>query len=91
MLRPKETAEIILKHHPAAAIAGWIREISHGLWEGKLEAEIEQAYPGELHRWRTEPAEVQMPEGENLQQVWKPSGNIASYHQQPKISCSRPV
>jgi len=33
----------------------------------KLEAEIEQAYPGELHRWRTQPAEVQMPSGENLQ------------------------
>jgi len=35
MLRPKKTAEIILKHHPAVQLElqdG--REISHGLWEG---------------------------------------------------------
>ncbi len=75
MLRPKETAEIILQYHPAVQLQlqDGLREISHGLWEGKLEAEIEQAYPGELHRWRTEPGEVQMPEGENLQQVWERS------------------
>lgn len=75
MLRPKETAEIILKQHPSVKLelqAG-LREISHGLWEGKFESEIEQGFPGELERWRTEPAVVQMPEGENLQQVWERS------------------
>jgi phosphoserine phosphatase len=50
-----------------------LREISHGLWEGKLETEIEQEFPGELQRWRLVPAEVQMPEGENLQEVWERS------------------
>lgn len=45
-------------------------EISHGTWEGCLESEIEDHYPGELDRWRTAPETVQMPEGENLQQVW---------------------
>lgn len=75
LLRPKETAEIILKYHPAIKLElqDGLREISHGLWEGKLETEIEQTYPGELHRWRTVPSEVQMPEGENLQQVWERS------------------
>ncbi|MBW4564808.1 MAG: histidine phosphatase family protein [Mojavia pulchra JT2-VF2] len=75
MLRPKETAEIILQHHPSVKLElqDGLREISHGLWEGKLEAEIEQEFPGELERWRTAPAEVQMPEGENLQQVWERS------------------
>ncbi len=90
MLRPKETAEIILQHHPSVKLelqdglreishGLWegklegLREISHGLWEGKLEAEIEQEFPGELERWRTTPAQVQMPEGENLQQVWERS------------------
>lgn len=75
MARPKETAEIILQKHPSINLeldAG-LREISHGLWEGKLESEIEQEFPGELHSWRTTPAEVQMPEGENLQQVWERS------------------
>lgn len=73
MLRPKETAEIILQYHPQIQLAlrDDLREISHGLWEGKLEAEIEQSYPGELARWHYTPADVQMPEGENLQQVWQ--------------------
>ncbi len=71
MLRPKETAEIILRAHPdiELQLQDGLREIGHGLWEGKLEIEIEQTYPGELERWRTLPQEVQMPEGENLQQV----------------------
>jgi probable phosphoglycerate mutase len=75
MLRPKETAEIILKQHPSVKLElqDGLREISHGLWEGKFESEIEQGFPGELERWRTEPAVVQMPEGENLQQVWERS------------------
>jgi probable phosphoglycerate mutase len=75
MLRPKETAEIILKQHPNVKLdlqAG-LREISHGLWEGKLETEIEQEFPGELQRWRLVPTQVQMPEGENLQEVWERS------------------
>ncbi len=71
MLRPKETAEIILHAHPQIELQLFdgLREIGHGLWEGKLETEIEQTFPGELEKWRTVPQEVQMPEGENLQQV----------------------
>ncbi|NDJ19632.1 histidine phosphatase family protein [Myxacorys almedinensis] len=73
MSRPRETAEIILKHHPGVPLAlrEDLREISHGLWEGKFEAEIEQSYPGLLHQWQLHPETVQMPEGENLQQVWE--------------------
>ncbi|GAB4378878.1 MAG: histidine phosphatase family protein [Elainellaceae cyanobacterium] len=72
MLRPKETAEIILEKHPGIPLDldANLCEISHGLWEGKLEAEIEQEFPGELEQWKTAPETVQMPEGENLQQVW---------------------
>jgi phosphoserine phosphatase len=72
MKRPKETAEAILQKHPQIAILGEepdFREISHGTWEGKFEAEIEQEFPGELERWRVTPEAVQMPEGENLQEV----------------------
>lgn len=74
MLRPKETAEIILQHQPQPVpleLNENLCEIRHGLWEGKLEAEIEQEFPGELQRWQQTPATVQMPEGENLQQVWQ--------------------
>ncbi len=72
MQRPKETAEIILRAHPGVQL--WedadLREISHGLWEGKFESEIDAEYPGELDDWRSQPESVQMPEGENLQDVW---------------------
>ncbi|MEO1591256.1 MAG: histidine phosphatase family protein [Cyanobacteria bacterium J06632_22] len=72
MLRPKETAAGILKYHPdiSLAVSDELREIGHGLWEGKLEHEIEAGYPGLLAQWQTQPETVQMPEGENLQQVW---------------------
>ncbi|GAB4302487.1 MAG: histidine phosphatase family protein [Geminocystis sp.] len=70
--RPKETAEIILKHHPDVNLTTKkdLEEISHGLWEGKLETEIEAEFPGLLAQWKAKPETVQMPEGENLQQVW---------------------
>ncbi len=73
LLRPKQTAEIILQHHPGVALelVDDLKEISHGLWEGKLEAEIRGEFPDLLQQWQTTPAIVQMPEGENLQQVWQ--------------------
>ncbi len=73
MLRPKETAEIILQHHPNIKLQldDGLWEISHGLWEGKFEAEIETGFPGLLKQWKEYPETVQMPEGENLQQVWE--------------------
>lgn len=72
MLRPKETAEIILKSHPNVPLdlRDELKEINHGLWEGKLESEIKQEYGELLRQWQTAPETVQMPEGENLQQVW---------------------
>ena len=72
MLRPKETAEIILQAHPEVNLETEIQlqEICHGLWEGKLEKEIEAEFPGLLQEWKDSPQTVQMPEGENLQQVW---------------------
>lgn len=72
MLRPKETAEIILQHHPEVKLTtnSLLQEICHGLWEGKLESEIEADFPGMLAQWKEAPETVQMPEGENLQQVW---------------------
>ena len=72
MLRPKETAEIILENHPNVSLdlQELLKEIGHGLWEGKLETEIESEFPGLLQQWKEAPETVQMPEGENLQQVW---------------------
>jgi phosphoserine phosphatase len=73
MLRPKETAEGILKHHPQVTLetTEQLWEISHGEWEGKFESEIESAYPGLLAQWQSQPETVQMPGGENLDDVWR--------------------
>ncbi|MBR8827849.1 MAG: histidine phosphatase family protein [Gomphosphaeria aponina SAG 52.96 = DSM 107014] len=73
MLRPQETAEIILAEHSGVKLETreLLTEICHGLWEGKLETEIETAFPGLLQQWKEAPETVQMPEGENLQQVWE--------------------
>ncbi len=72
MARPQETAEIILQYHPELELhpVTDLQEISHGEWEGLYEADIEKTYPGMLHQWQTSPETVQMPGGENLQQVW---------------------
>ncbi len=72
MMRPKETAEIILQHHQDVPLSttSELIEICHGLWEGMLEAEIQADYPDLLQQWKDKPETVQMPEGENLQQVW---------------------
>ena len=80
MLRPKETAELILENHPGVNLDSdpQLQEICHGLWEGKLEAEIEADFPGLLAEWKESPETVQMPEGENLQQVWDRA--LAAWH-----------
>jgi broad specificity phosphatase PhoE len=72
MLRPKDTALEILSKHGNIKIELFdeLKEISHGLWEGKFEHEIEAEFAGQLALWQTQPETVQMPEGENLQQVW---------------------
>lgn len=72
LLRPKETAEKILQYHPniSLELEPDLSEICHGLWEGKLEKEIESEFPGLLQQWKDAPETVQMPEGENLQQIW---------------------
>ena len=73
--RPKETAEIILRHHPEITLetTDGLKEIGHGEWEGLYEHEIEAGYPGMLAKWQQQPETIQMPGdgGENLEQVWE--------------------
>ncbi|NJO28598.1 MAG: histidine phosphatase family protein [Richelia sp. SL_2_1] len=73
LLRAKQTAEIILQHHQNVNLElnDGFKEIIHGLWEGKVEAEIEQEFPGGLQQWYETPEQVKMPNGESLQQVWQ--------------------
>jgi len=70
MKRPYETAKIILKNNniQIKKIDSLI-EISHGLWEGKLEEEIKRTWPEMLKDWHERPESVTMPEGESIKQV----------------------
>ena len=70
--RPTETAQIILEAHPEVTLqqTDGLVEIGHGLWEGKLEAEINAGWAELLETWKIAPETVQMPEGETIQDVW---------------------
>ena len=44
-------------------------EINHGTWEGVLAEDIQKQYPQEFELWHSQPQLVQMPQGENLEDV----------------------
>ena len=71
MHRPYETAQIILQNKKDLKIKkiDSLVEISHGLWEGKLEAEIREKWPILLKNWHDKPEEVIMPDGESIKDV----------------------
>ncbi|KGG16443.1 MULTISPECIES: histidine phosphatase family protein [unclassified Prochlorococcus] len=71
MSRPIETAKIILQNLSSLEIdqKDELREIGHGLWEGKLESEIAANWGELLRKWQQSPETVQMPEGENIDEV----------------------
>jgi len=79
MSRPFETAKIILggnKNNNIEIIKiDGLSEISHGLWEGKLEKDIQRTWPEMLKKWHKEPENVIMPEGESIEDVSKRSLN----------------
>ncbi len=56
-------------HHLPVETDERLLEIDHGAWEGVLARDIEAAYPEEFHLWHTAPHLVQMPGGENLEDV----------------------
>ena len=68
MDRPYETAQIILQNSSNIEITKIkeLVEISHGLWEGKLENEIQKQWPELLKNWHEHPEEVIMPSGESV-------------------------
>ncbi|MCS7031011.1 MAG: histidine phosphatase family protein [Gloeomargarita sp. SKYG116] len=74
--RARQTAEVILQSHPGVSLELLpdLQEISHGLWEGKFHHQVEAEFPGMLAAWHTHPETVQMPQGENLSQVWERAG-----------------
>jgi broad specificity phosphatase PhoE len=83
--RARQTAELISQpHNLPVLIEENIRELNHGALEGLTFNEIKQSYSEFLTRWRTEPAEIQVPGGEKLidvaERAWEGVARIAERH-----------
>jgi broad specificity phosphatase PhoE len=86
LTRARHTAELISQPHRLQVMTEEdIRELDHGELEGLTFTEIKENYPGFIDRWRTEPAEIQVPGGEKLIEVaeraWAGLNRIAQRHQ----------
>ena len=83
--RARQTAELISRpHNLPVMIEENIRELDHGALEGLTFNEIKQNYAEFLARWRTVPAEIQVPGGEKLidvaERAWVGINRITGRH-----------
>jgi len=83
--RARQTAESIAEpHNLRVLIEPDIRELDHGELEGLTFNQIKDNYPDFISRWRTTPAEIQVPGGERLDDVaeraWQALNRIAGQH-----------
>lgn len=83
--RARRTAEMIGQpHHLPVIIEERIRELDHGKLEGLTFTEIKENFGEFLTRWRTEPAELQVPGGERLidvaERAWSGLNQIVERH-----------
>jgi broad specificity phosphatase PhoE len=83
--RARRTAEVISQpHNLPVLIEEKIRELDHGKLEGLTFNEIRDNFGEFLTRWRTEPAELQVPGGERLSDVaeraWSGLNQIVERH-----------
>ena len=54
--RAMETARLVAAPHGKEVVPlPDLREVSHGRWEGRLRAEVEELYPEEYRRWEADP------------------------------------
>lgn len=86
LMRAKCTAQLIGQPHGLPVQIEYdIRELDHGALEGLTFEEIKKQYPEFIQRWRTEPAELQVPGGERLVDVqrraWEGLNRIAGRHE----------
>ena len=84
--RAQQTAERVSLHHSLPVmIEEEFRELNHGELEGMTFNEIRENYGDFMKRWRTEPAEIQLPGGERLadvaQRAWEVLKRIARRHE----------
>lgn len=70
LTRTKETAEIVARRLGLSVKTdSRLIEISHGKWEGHTKSWVKNHYSRLLRTWEIKPGVVQMPGGENLNQV----------------------
>jgi len=68
--RAVQTAEIVASKVGSTVVKiGALQEINYGAWEGLSEEQIKSRYPDVFPAWRTDPAEVCIPEGETFNEV----------------------
>ncbi|HSE86489.1 MAG TPA: histidine phosphatase family protein [Candidatus Binatia bacterium] len=83
--RAQQTARFFsLHHHLPVLIENDVRELDHGELEGLTFGQIRANYSQFIQKWRTEPAEIQVPGGERLVDVarraWKGLNRIVQRH-----------
>jgi probable phosphoglycerate mutase len=69
-------------------------EIDHGDWQGKLVAEVAQAWPDALAAWRTRPESVKFRNGESLADVrsrWRDFCRVAGAYPSPLVVVTHDV
>ena len=86
LIRARRTAQFISRPHGLPVrIENDVRELDHGALEGLTFNEIKEQYPDFIQRWRTEPAELQVPGGERLidvqRRAWKGLNRIVERHE----------
>ena len=83
--RARQTAELISQPHSLPVrIEETVRELDHGALEGLTFNEIKQRHADFLTRWRSEPADIQVPGGERLidvaERAWEGVNRIVERH-----------
>jgi broad specificity phosphatase PhoE len=83
--RARQTAQVISRHHNLPVLTEEdVRELDHGELEGLTFHQIKENHAEFLTRWRSEPAELQVPGGEKLADVaaraWNGLNQIVQRH-----------
>ena len=84
--RARHTAQLISRPHDLSVIIeDDVRELDHGQLEGLTFNDIKENFADFILKWRSVPAEIQVPGGESLvdvaQRAWQGLNRIARRHQ----------
>lgn len=87
--RAIQTARLVSQPHSLeVVIEASLRELDHGVLEGLTFAEIRDSFPDFIQKWRDEPAEAVVPDGERLVDVdrraWESLNRIVQRHRAEK-------